>query len=121
MHDINRLVDILVRMRGVTLHGVCVALLVVLVMVVCGGVLRSFVVNAVRALRRTQRRVEPVSDGDHHDQVESFHRSRPRCPVCNRVMAARNARHGRALGDWFWGCSAYPDCHGTREIDGCGG
>ena len=100
------------------MHGICVALLVGVVVMICGCVLKSFVLKAVR---RARRRSAPASSGKNHDGVESFHRSGPRCPLCNRLMAARNAPHGRAVGDLFWGCSAYPDCHGTREIDGCGG
>lgn len=37
----------------------------------------------------------------------------PKCPTCGADM---RLRHGRS-GD-FWGCTAYPKCHGTREIDG---
>lgn len=35
----------------------------------------------------------------------------PECPQCNKSMRRRKS----AKGD-FWGCSAYPDCKGTRSI-----
>lgn len=40
----------------------------------------------------------------------------PTCPDCGKPMIRRHARAGRNAGKSFWGCSAYPDCHGTREI-----
>jgi hypothetical protein len=41
----------------------------------------------------------------------------PHCPTCNRVMVVRKARRGTRQGSSFWGCPAYPDCRGTREIN----
>ncbi len=35
----------------------------------------------------------------------------PDCPLCNKPMKQRKS----ARGD-FWGCSAFPDCKGTRPI-----
>jgi four helix bundle suffix protein len=35
--------------------------------------------------------------------------SAPDCPLCGKPMRQRNSTKGR-----FWGCSAYPDCKGTR-------
>jgi restriction system protein len=35
----------------------------------------------------------------------------PECPLCGQPMRRRKS----ARGD-FWGCSAYPDCKGTRPI-----
>lgn len=40
----------------------------------------------------------------------------PACPLCNKPMRKRTARHGRNAGQPFWGCSAYRDCKGTRPI-----
>ena len=36
-------------------------------------------------------------------------------PLCPRCKSPMRVRHGRS-GD-FWGCTAYPTCRGTREID----
>jgi four helix bundle suffix protein len=41
----------------------------------------------------------------------------PLCPRCGRPMVRRTARFGRRAGQPFWGCSAYPDCTGTRPIE----
>lgn len=35
----------------------------------------------------------------------------PNCPSCGGPMRKRNSTRGA-----FWGCGAYPDCKGTREI-----
>ena len=35
----------------------------------------------------------------------------PECPVCSKPMRQRKS----AKGD-FWGCSAFPDCKGTRPV-----
>jgi four helix bundle suffix protein len=35
----------------------------------------------------------------------------PECPLCGKPMRRRNAATGQ-----FWGCSAFPDCKGTRPI-----
>ena len=36
----------------------------------------------------------------------------PQCPDCRQTMRLRNGKKGQ-----FWGCSAYPTCKGTREVD----
>lgn len=38
----------------------------------------------------------------------------PACPRCGKHMVQRTARQGEHAGQPFWGCSAYPDCKGTR-------
>lgn len=38
----------------------------------------------------------------------------PACPVCGSDMVKRPARRGPNAGGWFWGCSQYPKCRGTR-------
>ncbi|MEN6425541.1 MAG: four helix bundle suffix domain-containing protein [Phycisphaerales bacterium] len=35
----------------------------------------------------------------------------PQCPLCGKPMRRRNSAKGE-----FWGCSAFPDCKGTRPI-----
>jgi four helix bundle suffix protein len=40
----------------------------------------------------------------------------PACPLCDKPMRKRTARQGRNAGQPFWGCSAYPDCKGTRPV-----
>ena len=41
----------------------------------------------------------------------------PSCPKCGKSMMRRLARRGPNAGNYFWGCSGYPDCRGIRNID----
>ncbi len=56
--------------------------------------------------------------GGPSDQFDKSDRSDkappPACPQCGRPMRLRTARQGPKAGSPFWGCSAYPDCKGTR-------
>jgi DNA-binding helix-hairpin-helix protein with protein kinase domain len=38
------------------------------------------------------------------------------CPRCSSPMVKRLAKRGRNAGSYFWGCSRYPSCKGTRNI-----
>jgi DNA-binding helix-hairpin-helix protein with protein kinase domain len=38
------------------------------------------------------------------------------CPRCGSKMVKRLAKRGRNAGGYFWGCSRYPTCRGTRNI-----
>jgi restriction system protein len=40
----------------------------------------------------------------------------PLCPCCGKPMRQRTARKGPNAGQPFWGCTAYPDCKGTRPL-----
>ena len=40
----------------------------------------------------------------------------PSCPRCGSSMRQRQARRGRNAGNYFWGCSRFPSCKGTRNI-----
>jgi restriction system protein len=52
---------------------------------------------------------------DRSDKSDSSDRSDiPACPLCSKPMRQRTARKGAHAGQQFWGCSAYPDCKGTR-------
>jgi restriction system protein len=39
----------------------------------------------------------------------------PACPICGKPMVQRKAHRGSNAGNHFWGCSAYPNCKGTRN------
>ena len=39
---------------------------------------------------------------------------RPTCPSCGKPMVLRRAKSGKNAGQEFWGCSAFPQCRGTR-------
>jgi len=40
----------------------------------------------------------------------------PSCPRCGSRMIQRTARRGHRVGSRFWGCTAYPKCHGILEV-----
>jgi four helix bundle suffix protein len=62
--------------------------------------------------RARQRRTGPS------DPADRAKNSAPVCPVCGKPMALRTARKGPHTGSQFWGCSAYPNCKGTKKLDG---
>jgi ssDNA-binding Zn-finger/Zn-ribbon topoisomerase 1 len=40
----------------------------------------------------------------------------PYCPICGAKMVLRRPKPNQSF-DPFWGCSQYPDCHGSRNIN----
>jgi four helix bundle protein len=57
--------------------------------------------TAVRLEERDQQQADPDA---------------PLCPECEKSMRKRTAKTGKHAGQSFWGCTAYPECTGTREI-----
>src|SRR6185503_4930241 len=45
----------------------------------------------------------------------------PACPRCGKPMALSTARKGEPAGSQFWGCSGFPQCKGTRELEASDG
>ena len=43
-------------------------------------------------------------------------KAKPSCPLCGAPMVKRLAKKGRNAGNYFWGCSKYPICKGTRNL-----
>ena len=41
----------------------------------------------------------------------------PFCTKCNSVMVLRTARKGPKADSQFWGCSRFPSCRGTRNLN----
>lgn len=37
------------------------------------------------------------------------------CPECGAKMTPKK---NSSSGQYFWGCTRYPDCRGTRDTDG---
>jgi len=67
-------------------------------------------------LYQKRREARQASDGsDKSDSSDNV--PRPNCPRCGKPMVRRTAHRGPRAGQPFWGCSAYPDCTGTRSID----
>jgi len=61
---------------------------------------------AARTGKRQSDRSDP-SDQSIESEV-------PVCPACAKPMRLRTARKGPGASRAFWGCSAYPQCIGTR-------
>ena len=60
--------------------------------------------------RRTGDQTDPTDRTDRTDQT-------PTCPTCSKAMVLRTARQGKQSGSQFWGCSGYPECRGTRQVE----
>jgi restriction system protein len=41
----------------------------------------------------------------------------PVCPKCGAGMAKRQAKRGANAGQYFWGCTNYPGCRGTVQME----
>ena len=39
------------------------------------------------------------------------------CPLCGAKLVLRTARKGQNAGQQFWGCSSFPNCRYTKNID----
>lgn len=63
---------------------------------------------------RTEARGQQTGTSDQGDGARL---PPPACPACGQPMRQRTARQGSRAGQKFWGCSAYPDCKGTRPFD----
>jgi four helix bundle suffix protein len=75
---------------------------------------------AARIAERAKRQNMGWDKADGSDRTDQTDRSQkahaaPACPFCGRPMALRTARQGARPGAQFWGCSAYPECRGTRQ------
>jgi four helix bundle suffix protein len=50
-------------------------------------------------------------------QARAGNADAPECPLCGEAMRKRTAGKGANAGKEFWGCSAYPACRGTLEVE----
>jgi four helix bundle suffix protein len=78
----------------------------------------------LHAARTRSRAIPPSSPSERPNSSDRSASSdpsdaspRPACPRCGRPMVQRIAKKGPRAGLPFWGCSAYPDCTGTRPAD----
>lgn len=73
-------------------------------------------VPTIRPTTRPPTTVQIASSGWPSQGKGSSRSGIPSCPRCGRGMIRRLARRGRNRGNYFWGCSRYPSCRGTRSI-----
>ena len=38
------------------------------------------------------------------------------CPKCGKPLVMREARRGAHVGEKFWGCTGFPQCHFIKKI-----
>ncbi len=57
-----------------------------------------------------------VTDLKHRKHIKQV-KKRPKCPRCGSRMIRRTAKKGKNAGSEFWGCSRFPRCSGTLNID----
>lgn len=65
---------------------------------------------AKRIAQRTSDQTDPTNPTDCPPA--------PDCPQCGKPMSLRTAKKGKTIGAQFWGCSAYPNCKGLRNLEG---
>lgn len=103
------------------LHGVYAAIIAGVLTLILVAVLKWFIYAVIRKIKHGYKRSMDVPKSipikKNRVSCQLDHESGPHCPVCNREMVARQARRGPNAGNSFWGCPAYPDCRGTREIE----
>jgi restriction system protein len=69
--------------------------------------------HTVRTQERQRQTVPPSHPSDPSD-LSDPPTEPPACPRCAQPMRLRTARQGPRAGQACWGCSASPDCTGTR-------
>lgn len=67
--------------------------------------------QAARTQANPPRRVSAPASQPHSRPTGN-----PSCPRCGSSMQRRLAGRGRNAGNFFWGCTRYPNCKGTRPI-----
>ena len=81
---------------------------------------RQFIHEGGYSERLAAARLEQRRGQDRPDPTDPTDRSGalPSCPLCGKAMVVRTARKGERAGAQFLGCSGYPECRGTRRLDG---
>lgn len=63
-----------------------------------------------------QERTAPTLDPPSFTKPASEPSQAPACPKCGSEMVERRGRTTGLAGKAFWGCTAYPKCHGVLPI-----
>ena len=75
--------------------------------------------TAVIGQQSSSHRATDSQPGNGNDNTQSL--AEPTCPRCAATMVERKASRGAAAGRYFWVCSRYPSCPGTRSAEGSRG
>jgi len=63
------------------------------------------------------RKLEAVGARQDPEILELLADERKFCPRCEAEMELKTAKKGAKPGSQFWGCSTYPRCHYTLQLD----
>ncbi|RJP82067.1 MAG: NERD domain-containing protein [Desulfobacteraceae bacterium] len=58
-----------------------------------------------------------ISTREHVASLKSRHSRDSSCPKCGGALKRRQAKHGKSAGSYFLGCSNFPKCRYTKEIE----
>ncbi len=67
------------------------------------------------AIRYAELLKAPEPREQHRQRAASF--KVPQCPRCHAPMVLRTGQSGLRKGQKFWGCSNYPACRCTRNVE----
>lgn len=81
------------------------------------GMLSAVLRRATRAQLFDAPPEEPQPEEPPYLEAQPREPGQPACPRCMGRMVRRTAKRGRNAGNDFWGCSRFPACHGTREME----
>lgn len=81
-----------------------------------GSLSQSDIENIYDKLRKN------ISSSNSEEHIEQIRRTKDnqtdlRCPLCGSKLVVRTSRRGNNIGSQFYGCSSYPRCKYTRNIE----
>nr|WP_237440481.1 NERD domain-containing protein [Alcanivorax sp. DP30] len=80
------------------------------------GVLSDSEIQKFESLLNTTNLSSKARTKEHIKNIQA-NMHNPICARCGKEMVLRTAAKGTNRGGKFWGCSAYPACKGTRDIN----
>ena len=84
---------------------------------------RTYGKQAVRLARMAQGKAIRFDEALGQPDAKSVHTQRaansrvPVCPKCGAQMVLRTGQSGARKGQKFWGCSNYPACRYTKNVE----
>lgn len=74
-------------------------------------------IQSAQSSLRTHKSATPISAPTVTPTATPVEEVEMPCPRCHQPMIRRIAKQGAHAGKAFWGCSAFPQCRGTKPID----